>query len=428
MGRLVLSWVCVCALVAVAVGGCSEESAGVSGSGGSGGMGGTGGDGGTSVCPPGICMGVDCDDGDPCTTDACDLTDGTCSHAVACDDFNDCTTQMCDPADGLCSTATPVADGTSCAGGTCQSGTCVLSASVLPCTEQGIRNAIAAGDATYTLACDGATAVVTKAEIEIDHDVVLDGEGKLTVDGNCGHRVFSVPEGVVTELRRLTVTRGGGVVTLGGAIGNVGTLSLISVTVSDSRLYHQGRWGGGIGNTGTLVLANSTVSGNDATEGFGIENDGTMTVTNSTVSGNMGGIINAGTLTVMSSTVVGNTYNDIVSFVNGTVTLTNSLVGNCGTDRPATITSLGYNIESPLDTCGFDQTTDQVDVTPEELNIGPLQDNGGPTMTHALLQGSVAIDVIPADMCEGDTDQRGEPRPGGTTCDVGAFEVQEGSL
>jgi hypothetical protein len=62
--------------------------------------------------------------------------------------------------------------------------------------------------------------------------------------------------------------------------------------------------------------------------------------------------------------------------------------------------------------------------------LGPLQDNGGPTMTHALGAGSVAIDVIPGAECldaEGEpltTDQRGEPRPGGSTCDVGAFEVQ----
>jgi hypothetical protein len=49
---------------------------------------------------------------------------------------------------------------------------------------------------------------------------------------------------------------------------------------------------------------------------------------------------------------------------------------------------------------------------------------------HALLPGSVAIDVIPEAACvdaDGEPlteDQRGEPRPGGTMCDVGAFEVQ----
>jgi hypothetical protein len=68
-------------------------------------------------------------------------------------------------------------------------------------------------------------------------------------------------------------------------------------------------------------------------------------------------------------------------------------------------------------------------VTAAALNLGPLQDNGGPTMTHALLPGSVAIDHVPASMCldeNGDpltTDQRGFPRDD-SMCDVGAFEVQ----
>ena len=67
-----------------------------------------------------------------------------------------------------------------------------------------------------------------------------------------------------------------------------------------------------------------------------------------------------------------------------------------------------------------------------QLKLGPLQDNEGPTQTHALLPGSFAIDVIPEEECvdaNGEpltTDQRGQPRPetGGTICDVGAFEVQ----
>jgi hypothetical protein len=58
--------------------------------------------------------------------------------------------------------------------------------------------------------------------------------------------------------------------------------------------------------------------------------------------------------------------------------------------------------------------------------LGPLQNNGGPTETHALLPGSVAIDRIPEAACDLDTDQRGEPRPACEEwrCDVGAFEVQ----
>jgi hypothetical protein len=98
---------------------------------------------------------------------------------------------------------------------------------------------------------------------------------------------------------------------------------------------------------------------------------------------------------------------------------------------PAALTSSGHNIESPGDTCGFDTDKgDLFDVTAEQLNLGPLHDNGGPTETHALLPGSAAIDQIPeADCVDGDgepltTDQRGEPRPAGDGCDVGAFEVQ----
>jgi hypothetical protein len=100
--------------------------------------------------------------------------------------------------------------------------------------------------------------------------------------------------------------------------------------------------------------------------------------------------------------------------------------GDCelGVGPSASISSNGYTIESPGDTCGFDQPTDQVSISAEALKLGPLADNGGPTMTHALLPGSVAIDVIPAVMSRVSEDQRGQPRPGDTMCDVGAFEVQ----
>jgi hypothetical protein len=61
--------------------------------------------------------------------------------------------------------------------------------------------------------------------------------------------------------------------------------------------------------------------------------------------------------------------------------------------------------------------------------LGPLADNGGPTLTHALLPGSPAIDAIPAISCTLPTDQRGALRPivqtsSDTPCDIGAFEVQ----
>jgi hypothetical protein len=355
---------------------------------------------------------------------------------------------------------------------------------VFPCTEQGIRDAIAVGGGPHTFACDGPMTVVTEAEIVIENDVILDGEGNLTVDGDEDHRVFSVAESITAELRRLTVTKGG------GGIFNAGTLTLINITISGNAADI----GGGIYNAGMLALINGTVSGNSAQySGGGIfnYNDGTLTLTHSTVSGNSaetcGGIANnSATLTLTHSTVSGNsaeTYcGGIFNYNGGRLTLTHSTVsgnraqsgggggivnyggaltlthstvsGNSsvgsgivniggtplslantlldGECAGATVSS-GGNIESPGNTCGLDTDKgDLFDVTAEQLALGPLQDNGGPTETHALGAGSVAIDRIPAEDCVDvngallTTDQRGEPRPetGGTLCDVGAFELQ----
>jgi hypothetical protein len=252
--------------------------------------------------------------------------------------------------------------------------------------------------------------VVTDAEIRIDNDVILDGEGNLTVDGNDDHRVFSVTQGATAELRGFTVTRGRSV--LGGGI-SIG-------------------WG-------RLWLTNSTVSGNN---GFGLSSSwgAPATLTNTTISGNSEGSLevvctkhvfnDCGWFGLTNSTVSGDTAclssngfecgePDVLSFS----TLTNTVIdGVCGETWRAA--SNGYNIESPGDTCGFDQEGDQANVSEGQLNLGPLQDNGGGTQTHALLPGSVAIDVIPADMCEVDEDQRGVTRPQGDACDVGAFEVE----
>jgi hypothetical protein len=56
-----------------------------------------------------------------------------------------------------------------------------------------------------------------------------------------------------------------------------------------------------------------------------------------------------------------------------------------------------------------------------DVGLGPLADNGGPTLTHALLAGSPAIDAADDAICPA-TDQRGTVRPQGAACDVGAYE------
>ncbi len=336
-----------------------------------------------------------------------------------------------------------------------------------PCTEQGIVDAIAEGGGPHTFACAGPTTVTTEAAIVIDNDVILDGEGKLTVDAGGehadsadDHRVFEVAEGVTAGLHRIAVTGGGfpppyegerGIVNLGtltlsnslvfgnlgGGIFNAGILTIRDVSLSDNGTTRSdGLDGGGIFNAGTMTVTNAAISGNSALGGGGgILNtgDGTADVVNSTISGNFasaegGGISNEGTLTMTNCTVSGNISDEqqgsaIATVANRSSMLSSVLIdGDC----QGPTTSDGYNIESPGDTCGFDQTGDQSGVTAQQLNLGPLQDNGGPTETRALLPGSVAVDVIPEAVCDVNTDQRGEPRPetGGTMCDVGAFEVQ----
>jgi hypothetical protein len=432
--RYLFGFICVLAL---GVMGCSETS-GDGGDGGSAGMGGggAGGEGGMGGQLVLDCRGLE--DGTSCTVPG--VGEGLCLAGVCkpvacdteedCDDKNDCTEDECSSTTRECVNE-PVSDETQCAGGTCQSGVCELTGSVLPCTEQGIRNAIAAGGGPYTFECNGPTTVATEAIIIIDNNVTLDGEGNLTVNADFrdvvnfrySHTVFSVAEGVTTELIGLKMTEGGfhepcsvGDVCNGPGLTNDGALVLTNVELLENMA--------GIHSTGTLTLTNTTVSLNDA----GIYSTGTLTLTNSTVSWPSGITNDAeGTVAVWNSTLAGEIFNG----PNGAVTITNSLIaGECGcfnihpTDPCDPTTSGGYNIESPGNTCGFDQTGDLVNITEGALELGELADNGGPTMTHALGAGSVAIDHIPAVDCGVTTDQRGEPRPVGDGCDVGSFEVQ----
>jgi len=151
-------------------------------------------------------------------------------------------------------------------------------------------------------------------------------------------------------------------------------------------------------------------------------NDGTATVTNSTLSGNSGyfggGIFNAGRLTVTNSTLSGNTsQTDGAIFNSGTLTFNNTIVTNSTSVNCTNNGSLidgGGNLSWPDTTCPG--------LNADPL-LGPLQDNGGPTQTHALLAGSPAIDAALLANCPA-TDQRGVSRPQGAGCDIGAYELE----
>jgi hypothetical protein len=191
--------------------------------------------------------------------------------------------------------------------------------------------------------------------------------------------------------------------------------------------------GGGIyNNAGTLTLTNSTVSGNTAScsasgsgngcraEGGGLYLNSATTLANSTVTANTASCTTSAGASC--STGGGGTFSDgegtSVLSLGATIVALQLAGADCDGDAS---TSNGFNLDSDT-TCGLSGTGDQSGVVNPLL--GPLQNNGGPTNTHALLTGSPAIDAVTSGCPPPATDQRGITRPQGPACDIGAYEVQ----
>ena len=257
------------------------------------------------------------------------------------------------------------------------------------------------------------------------------GAESLAVDGNATSSVFQIGSGKTVTISDLTIRNGEG--NFGGGILNGGGATL---TITDSTLSGNiGGFGGGIFNTGTLAIVNCTVSGNAASEGAGIYNGATSTITNSTLSGNAapgagGGCVNLGTLQIANSTLSDNSSGLGGGVFNiGTLQIGNTILntGDSGaniSNSGGTVTSLGYNLSSD-DGGGFlTGPGDQINTDPM---LGPLQDNGGPTFTHALLPASPAIDTGDPNFTPPPFfDQRGPgfDRVVNGRIDIGSFEVQ----
>jgi hypothetical protein len=204
-------------------------------------------------------------------------------------------------------------------------------------------------------------------------------------------------------------------VNYGGGICNAGMASIYSSTIANN-VTGDGSGpglGGGLSNgcsfgaTGVMVIVNSTVHGNDAREG-----------------GNFGdGIFTNGDLLVVShSTIAGNVGSGIFVTNGKAAFMRNTLVADNGADIQGHLTSSGYNLIGDSGGGSGYAPTDLLDVDPM---LGPLQDNGGPTETMALLPGSPAIDAGEnSDAPEWDQRGPGFPRIVNAQIDIGAYEVQ----
>ena len=239
----------------------------------------------------------------------------------------------------------------------------------------------------------------------------------------------------------------------GGAIySSGGMLAVTRTTISDN---HTGDGGGAIlQHNGQATITDSLIWNNTARfSGGGIFNDaGNMSVTNSTISANTagyagGGLFNRdGTATLDHLTITANSApsGDGIASVGNSITHTNvhsSIVsGNDGAGNSDveyllggvnSFTSQGYNLVTYGNAITAFAATGDLTGNYYFLNLAPLADNGGPTLTHATLPGSAAIDAgDPAELAGvGDVplyDQRGMPytRVFGGRSDIGAYERQ----
>ena len=256
----------------------------------------------------------------------------------------------------------------------------------------------------------------------------------------------------------------------GGAINIDGTLIINDSIINDNLCYGSG---GAISLFGTVTIRRSTMSGNQSYASGGTIVGGRVNISDSLISNNSayngGGIyISLGTIsntTISGNTArygggirngsVGNSSNGVtlrnVTITNNTATiegggiaplfadsvtdLGNSIIaGNdapSGKDIKGAVMSSGFNLigNTNAATITGDQTGNRLNTDPL---LAPLADNGGFSMTHALLAGSPAINngsnalAVDADGNPLQFDQRGTgfPRIVGNRVDIGAFESQ----
>src|ERR1051326_2868935 len=303
-----------------------------------------------------------------------------------------------------------------------------------------LREALAVANDGDTIDATGISGAITLTSglLLVDKSVTINGAGAdvLAVDGNMASRVFQTPAGRTVTISGFTIrnahagTAGGGVDNEDGA-----TVTLMNCSISGNTAG----LGAGIFNGGALTIINSTLTGNMASEGAATYNSGSgnLMISNSTLSGNVasstgGGCFNLAALQITNSTLSDNSApslgGGILNF--GALVIGNSILKRGGsgvniyTNGGGTVTSLGYNLSSDDAGGPLAGPGDQVLTAPM---LAPLQDNGGPTLTHALLPGSPAMNFgDPSFTPPPSFDQRGSgfSRVVNGRIDKGSFEVQ----
>jgi hypothetical protein len=328
---------------------------------------------------------------------------------------------------------------------------CSLRGAIVAANAAAGADAITVPADTYALTRAGASEeAASTGDLDVTGELTISGAGARTTSVAGGaapfdDRIFHNLSGATVTITGLTITGGKLPNGIGGGVFNRGDLTLDKVAVKGNTASAVG---GILSNESTLNLTDSTVSGNSAPGDTGdsggvLQSGGTANITNSTISGNRAGRFGSGVLAggdafmnILNSTIASNTSSrlggGILTVGPATLTVKNTIVvanttDNCDTAQISggTISSQGNNISSD-GSCGFTEPTDKQNTNPL---LGPLQNNGGPTNTRALLAGSPAVDKGANTACP-PRDQRGFVRKDGDgngtiVCDIGSFESND---
>lgn len=341
-----------------------------------------------------------------------------------------------------------------------------LNISVDKCPAGTGADTIALSPAIYSLSLTGSGEDQgLTGDLDIFDDVSIAGTSlsSTIIDGNEIDRIFHVVSDVDVLFTNLTIRNGhapaggfyggGGILngsedisgatirilnclfsenlseSTGGGLDNSGTAFLQDVTFRENKAYY----GGGIFNIGSLSIEGATFTQNIAKyTGGGLDNNSESgnTLINVTFSANTttaldnGGLFNDGKILMLNLTFAGNGPMNLVN--KGEIRLKNTIfaysTGGVNCYEEGNFVTLGHNLAD--DTSCALGSSDLVDTDPL---LDALSENLGPTMTHALLDGSPAIDAGDNYDCPLQ-DQRGAYRPadgdgnGTQVCDIGSYE------
>ncbi len=320
-------------------------------------------------------------------------------------------------------------------------------------------------DGSYTVAISGLT--IANCTGAPNGGALLNDLGTVTLT-NVNLTANSAPSGLGGALYNLngmltltnanlganSANQGGGIYSTGILTLNNSTLSSNSASLGGGGLYttsavvgnnltiagnHSSQNGGGVYLTtvGSFSVTGVTFTGNSATGiGGGIYSNSAVVLTNATLWGNTGSqggaiysdadailiLINS-TLSTNSASAGGGFYNLGIGLLEFSVLAHGASGGNC-VSSGGTLQSTGYNISDDTTCTAILTGTGDLNNTPAGLNPAGLQNNGGPTLTVALLPTSPAVNHQPTGACP-TTDQRGVARPQGPACDSGAYELAE---